>query len=56
MDNIYKFEELEKIKNIQLLKQIDLEEMIGCRVRKLYRRSINDFIGVENYLSDLKNV
>ncbi len=51
LDNINKFHKLSETKNIQLLKQKDLEELFGCKTRQLYRKSINDFVEVEQYFS-----
>jgi hypothetical protein len=51
LDNINKFYKLSETKNIQLLKQKDLEELFGCKTRQLYRKSINDFLEVEQHFS-----
>lgn len=53
LDNINKFYKLFETKNIQLMKQKDLEDLFGCKTRQLYRRSINDFSGVEEYFNNI---
>jgi len=52
-NNLYKLDELKKTKNIELLQYEGLEKLFKCRMRQLYRKSINDFTEVKNYFSNL---